>query len=484
MSTSIVWFRTDLRLDDNLSLIAAVRASEQVLPLFVWDPERPTYNSVNRLSFMIESLQALEADLKSRGSRLIVRRGEPASVLLDLASETGATKLFFGRHYEPYEIARDNRVKETMLANGIEVTTQKESILFEAGEILTKEGKPYTVYTPFKNSVWPRLRDIPKPIAIPNHLKPHHTINQIESVDLGGFLPSRSLVAPERQSGGVLEAEKLWQRFRAFGLGGYAEHRDSVGDQNGTSRIAPHLKFGTISIRRVLYESLQLLDASPEMSGAETYIRELLWREFYSNILQAFPHVASGPFQREYAGLKWSNNEEHFTLWCEGRTGVPIVDAAMRELLQTGYMHNRARMIVASFLVKDLQINWQLGELHFMKHLTDGDLAQNNGGWQWTASTGTDAQPYYRIFNPYLQSKKFDADGVYIRRYVAELRPLPSSLIHEPHLMTPFEQAEHGITIGEDYPLPIVDHYLAREKTKAMYDAVRKLRYSGDRKER
>jgi deoxyribodipyrimidine photo-lyase len=230
--------------------------------------------------------------------------------------------------------------------------------------------------------------------------------------------------------------------------------------------MSAHIKFGSISIRRI-YHDLSSRESS------DVFLNEILWREFYSNILQSFPLVANSAFQKHFAALEWSNDEVAFERWQAGLTGFPVVDAAMRELLETGHMHNRARMIVASFLTKDLRINWQWGEQHFMEHLTDGDLAQNNGGWQWAASTGTDAQPYYRIFNPYLQSKKFDANGDYIRRFVPELENLPANLIHEPNLLTEEQQRTYGISLDLDYPRPIVDHATAREKAKEMYASAR-----------
>ncbi len=275
------------------------------------------------------------------------------------------------------------------------------------------------------------------------------------------------------QIGGSIEAQKSWGSFKELGIKNYKANRDGLALSGGTSKLSPHLRFGTISIRKLAREALLLSQDVDYSEGANTYLSELLWREFYYNILMSFPEVEYSAFQKKYDGIRWQQNDIFLEAWKSGKTGVPIIDAAMRELIETGWMHNRARMIVASFLTKDLLISWQEGELHFMRWLTDGDIAQNNGGWQWSASTGTDAQPYYRIFNPYLQAKRFDPDREYIKRYVPELKNLPIKFLHEPHLMTPLDQANYSCVLGEDYPFPIVDHYVQRDKAKAMFEALK-----------
>jgi len=471
MSISIVWFRTDLRVEDNLSLSKAAENSA-VIPLFVWDPERPTYNASNRLAFLIESIEDLAKQIEVCGSQLILRVGKPEEVLVDLVKETGASSVYFGRHYEPYEIARDVRVVEALEKILVSVVTQKENVLFESNEIQTQAGKPFTVFTPFKKKALVKLTS-----ALPYH----RTNREFTSYSRLSDLRSDSLpislreleTSPKRQPGGSERANFLWNNFSNHSLIGYKQRRDHLGDEEGTSRLSPHLKFGTISIRAIVRELIEIIASEDDRKeGAETFLSELLWREFYSTILQSFPQVVHGAFQERFNKLEWQGSEEHFERWKEGKTGFPIVDAAMRQLQETGWMHNRARMIVASFLVKDLLIDWRKGERHFMEMLTDGDLAQNNGGWQWSASTGTDAQPYYRIFNPYLQSKKFDPKGIYIKRYLPGLSTLPAELIHAPHLLSEMEQHSYSVVLGVDYPKPVVDHSEQRMKAIAMFKAV------------
>jgi deoxyribodipyrimidine photo-lyase len=465
MNTSIVWYRTDLRVEDHRSMMQAVLRSDFVLPVFIYDQSHSSLNSANRLQFMIECIEDLRDELHDRGSRLIIRKGDPAVVLAALARQTGSSAVYWGRHYEPREVESDAKVKAALEANGIQCITQKENVLFESSEIRTADDRPYTVFTPYRKKALTRLDLIPKPAAAPRDLKTPSFISSLQSEPIDQFKPEPNRLASGRQLGGSKKANHLWQDFLKNGISVYSEKRDQL-SASGTSRMSAHIKFGSISIRRI-YHDLSSRESS------DVFLNEILWREFYSNILQSFPLVANSAFQKHFAALEWSNDEVAFERWQAGLTGFPVVDAAMRELLETGHMHNRARMIVASFLTKDLRINWQWGEQHFMEHLTDGDLAQNNGGWQWAASTGTDAQPYYRIFNPYLQSKKFDANGDYIRRFVPELENLPANLIHEPNLLTEEQQRTYGISLDLDYPRPIVDHATAREKAKEMYASAR-----------
>lgn len=474
--TSIVWLRRNLRLDDNRTIALALAESDEVIFVHLWDAERPTFGSTNRLAFLIESLNDLELQCSDVGTRLIIRSGTTNETLATLIKETNATHVYYDNNYEAYERVRDEKAFSTARKLGVVCIGVKDNVLFEKGEVVTGEGKPYTVYTPFKKNVWQRLDEATALVKPPSSYKPYSNINLLTSYSLPSVdkLPKGNLSPKRLQIGGSKVARELWGLWKKTNLGEYKEKRDELSLAQGTSKLSAHLKFGTISVRRLIGESFAIAATNPDAKfGAETYISELLWREFYYGILQSFPRVESEAFQKRYSLIKWEENQSHLRSWKEGKTGVPVVDAAMRELLETGYMHNRARMIVASFLTKDLLINWQHGEIHFMEYLTDGDIAQNNGGWQWSASTGTDAQPYYRIFNPYLQSKKFDPDGEYIKRFVPELQNIPSKWIHEPHLLSPIELASYGVELGKDYPFPIVDHYLQREKAKQMFLVVK-----------
>lgn len=476
---SIVWLRRNLRLDDNRTIARALAESDEVILAHLWDAERPTFGSTNRLAFLVESLRDLESQCNDAGTRLIIRSGKTNESLVKLIKETNAVHVYYDNNYEAYERVRDEKTFSEVSKLGVACIGVKDNVLFEKGEVVTGEGKPYTVYTPFKKNVWQRLDEATTILKAPSSYKPQSKIGSLPSYSLPSIdkLPSADLSANRLQIGGSTVALELWDKWKKTSLGEYKEKRDELSRAHGTSKLSAHLKFGTISVRRLIQESLGIAEKNPDAKlGADTYISELLWREFYYNILQSFPNVESEAFQKRYSLIKWEENKSHLQAWKEGKTGVPVVDAAMRELLETGYMHNRARMVVASFLTKDLLINWQHGELHFMKYLTDGDIAQNNGGWQWSASTGTDAQPYYRIFNPYLQSKKFDPDGEYIKRFVPELKNIPQKWVHEPHLLSPLELASYGVELGKDYPLPIVDHYVQREKAKKMFEAVKDLR--------
>ncbi|MCS7080405.1 MAG: DNA photolyase family protein [Chloracidobacterium sp.] len=458
----IHWFRRDLRLDDNTALLAAYAATDAVVPVFIFDDailRRPD-TGANRVAFLLDSLRALDADLRARGGRLIIRRGRPEDELARLVVETGAVAVYFNQDVEPFALARDARVK-ARLAGLCAVEGFEDGGLTAPNAIKTKAGAPYTVFTPYKNAVLNQT--IPRPRPAPAILK--------TPADIGG-LPLPTLVelgfttTVTLPPGGEGAAQTRLREFIHTSLHRYAAERDQLA-ANGTSGLSPYLRFGCLSPRRAYWAAR---DAFPQgAAGAEVWIAELIWRDFYRQILFHFPYVETGAFKRDYGELDWENNEEWFDRWRTGRTGFPIVDAAMRQLLTTGWMHNRARMIVASFLTKDLLIDWRWGECHFMQHLVDGDLAANNGGWQWAASTGTDAQPYFRIFNPTAQGKKFDPTGAYIRRYVPELRTVPDRWIHEPSRMPPDVQRAFRCVIGDDYPAPIVDHSRQRAKALALY---------------
>lgn len=465
--TSLVWLRRNLRLDDNATLAAACRLSDHVIPVHLWDSERPTYDGANRYEFLIESLNDLRQSFEQIGSRLIIRKGKTSETIQDLINETNAVKIFADENYEPYERKRDEQIRQVLREKGVEFITCTDNVLFSPDDIRSGSNSIYTVYTPFKRSLLAKIHSL-QCSPQPNELKTPRII-----YDLHSYIPTevparlRQYLSPKRTVfGGESNAVKQWALWKQNDIASYSDRRDILADENGTSHLSAHLKFGTISPRRIITDLI-----ANNSVGAQKYIDEILWREFYYHILTHFPSVETTSFQKRFALLEWNTDAETFERWKEGLTGYPIVDAAMRQLRLTGYMHNRARMITASFLTKDLLIKWQQGEMHFMRWLTDGDLAQNNGGWQWAASVGTDAQPYYRIFNPYLQSQKFDPDGEYIRRYVPELRDVPAHYIHAPHTVPPLELSSYGVILGKEYPYPIVDHKVQRERALALFNA-------------
>ncbi len=471
MTTAIWWIRRDLRLTDNQALAAALEQADQVIPTFILDPNLldSEYVGPKRLAFLWGGLRRLEADLQAAGSRLILRRGEPREELRKLLSESGASAIFAEEDVSPYARRRDDTVAESLplqLLGGLTVHPPEA--------VLKADGTPYTVFTPFSKG-W---NSLPQPS--PPHILPAPTSIPTPNSDLSShFIPTN----PALPSGvpfipGEAEAQR---RLVTFTDGAEAAIFRYAGDRNrmdlaGTSGLSPYLRFGMVSARRAVVTALLAIENAPNAEarqGAETWLNELIWREFYLAILYHFPQVRGASFRPEYDQIVWANHQAAFAAWQEGRTGYPVVDAAMRQLQKTGWMHNRARMVVASFLVKDLLIDWRWGERWFMQHLVDGDPAANNGGWQWTAGTGTDAAPYFRIFNPILQSQKYDPDGAYVRRWVPELADVPPKFIHAPWEMPADVQKQAGCQIGRDYPEPIIDHKQARERTLEAYGQVK-----------
>lgn len=474
MTTAIAWLRRDLRLTDNAALSAALSCAEHVVVAFVLDPtllER--YAGSPRVPFLLAGLCQLDADLRARGSRLIVRRGNPPQEIASLVAESGASLVFAEEDYEPYARQRDAAV-----AAHAPLQCVGGPIARLPGTVLKSDGDPYVVFAPFSRK-WksfppPRVSEL---TSAPERISAPPALAGLP-VPEGSPLPS-SVPFPA----GEAEAQR---RLRAFVDGNdppiysYGTARDRM-DLDGTSQLSPYLRFGMISARQAITAAYKAVDRAPDQGsrrGAETWLDELVWREFYMSILYYFPEVLEVSFRQNLRAMTWRDDRQGFRAWCEGRTGYPIVDAAMRQLAQSGWMHNRARMIVASFLVKDLLVDWRWGERFFMQHLLDGDPAANNGGWQWTAGTGTDAAPYFRVFNPVTQSRKHDPDGEYIRRWVPELANVPGAQVHEPWTLDVRRQREYRCVLGEDYPVRIVDHAEARVRALQAYRSARE-RYRG-----
>ena len=456
--SAIWWIRRDIRLSDNPTLAKALQQGDGVIPLFILDPRLNQKEPSQRHAFLFEGLNVLDEQLKQKGSALVVRSGEPGQVLHDLMLQTGATAIYAEEDFTPYATKRDERIAAALPFVRVHGQTVIHPLLVQKSD-----GKPYTVFTPFSRA-WKALLNqdltsIPTPKQIPSPILPKSdALPQCEGSQL---FPSGERVALQRLS--LFAESAIFQ---------YNEQRNRV-DLDGTSSLSPYLRFGMISLRQAVMAAKQAeLRASQlgvSTQGAATWLNELIWREFYISILFHFPYVSKKAFNPKYQNIQWSNNTAEFEAWKVGRTGMPIVDAAMRQLLATGWMHNRARMIVASFLVKDLLINWQWGERWFFETLLDGDPAANNGGWQWTAGTGTDAAPYFRVFNPILQAQKFDPNGDYVRRWVPELADVPASYLQTPWKMPAEIQQKSGCLIGIDYPDLIVDHDEARKRVLRVY---------------
>jgi deoxyribodipyrimidine photo-lyase len=457
---AVHWFRNDLRLADNTALAEACTA-DVLAPVFVFDdallgsPSR----GAPRVRFLRECVARLARRLEERGSRLFVRRGDPRVALPALVREVRADLVTWNDDVSPFAVRRDAAVRAALEALGARVRTCRDRTLFGAGEVRTREGRPYTVYTPFRRAWWQRFESDPPrdpgPRRLPGAPAGPAAGEIPEAAALGAAGDDTRLPAAGEDA-----ARRRLRRFLARDAAHYAERRDYPA-LDATSRLSPHLRFGTLSARTCLREAREAAaDDRRAARGIAKWLDELVWREFYAAILEAFPRVLRGAFRPQFDALRWEDDERLLHAWCEGRTGYPFVDAAMRQLRATGWMHNRARMVVASFLAKDLLVDWRRGERFFMQRLVDGDPASNDGGWQWAASTGTDAQPWFRIFNPVTQGERFDPDGEYVRRYVPELARLPGAAAHRPW------DAAGG---APDYPPRCVDHAERREQALRRY---------------
>lgn len=465
---ALVWFRRDLRDFDHAALFHALKQARQVVCAFIFDREildTLPDASDRRVAFIHASVGELQQALQARGGGLVVRYGVARDEIVQLAAELRADAVFFNHDDDPAALARDAAAEAALHGRGIAVHHYKDAVIFEREEVLTASRTPFSVFTPYKNA-WLKtltpfyLRAYPVD-AYAGRLAAQSTA--VPSLQEMGFAPARlaALELPAGMAGGARLFGEFLRRIDR-----YQETRDFPAVK-GVSYLSAHLRFGTVSVRQLAAAAWQAGGR-----GAQAWLSELIWRDFYHQILWHRPDVASGhSFKRQYDALPWPNPPGHFAAWCDARTGYPLVDAAMRQLNQTGYMHNRLRMIAASFLTKDLLVDWRLGERYFADRLVDYDLAANSGGWQWAASVGCDAQPWFRIFNPVTQSGKFDPQGRFIRRYLPELAAVPDAFIHAPWTLPAREQARTGVIVGRTYPAPIVDHAAQRVRALALFRA-------------
>lgn len=464
---SLVWFRRDLRDFDHAALYHALKTSSQVFCAFVFDTEILDLlenKQDRRVEFIWESVNELKAALQAKGGDLIVMHGKARELIPTYALQANIHAVFANRDYEPSATARDAEVAAKLAQNNIEFHSFKDQVLFEKDEVLSLSNKPYSVFTPYKNAHLKKLDDFYlKPYSVDRYI---HNLAKIERSELIGLESMgfvRTNLADMRLPTGMSGGAQLFADFEER-MHQYKDARNFPAVK-GVSYLSVHLRFGTVSVRHLARQARNHANA-----GSQTWLNELIWRDFYFQILHHHPQVAAGrAYKAEFESLPFPNDEALFKAWCEGKTGYPLIDAAMRQINSTGFMHNRLRMVVASFLVKDLLIDWRWGERYFAEHLIDFDLSANNGGWQWAASTGCDAQPWFRIFNPIMQSERFDAAGKFIRKYVPELTNCSDKEIHAPWQMSSLMQQSCNVVIGKDYPTPKVDHATQRALALDLY---------------
>lgn len=474
---SIVWFRRDLRSFDHAALYHALKDSEKVFPVFIFDTDildKLPSKKDRRVEFILLSLKELREAFLSQNSDLLILRGSARELIPQIAEKLEVQAVFANQDYEPKAMVRDEAVSKKLKESAVAFHAYKDQVIFEKQEILTAAGTPFKVFTAYKNAWLACVSDFylkaypvkkySASLAAPSDFKTELRDWSLQEL---GF--EKTNLTDLKIQTGMSGAKKLFKDFLSR-IDSYHQRRDFP-SVKGPSYLSVHLRFGTVSIRELAREAEKL---GPASKGVSVWLAELIWRDFYFMILANFPYVEKGCFHREYDAIDFPDDKKKFKAWCEARTGYPIVDAAMRQLNQTGYMHNRLRMVTASFLVKDLHVDWRQGEKYFAQHLIDFDLSANNGGWQWSASTGCDAQPYFRIFNPVSQSERFDAEGKFIKRYLPELAGFDAKYIHTPWLASADMQKKAGCVIGMDYPAPIVDHAEARKITLELFNKTRK----------
>lgn len=489
----MVWFRHDLRLADNPALSAACATGQQVVCLYVFDEDTPGNHAMGGASrwWLFHSLRALQSDVRRLGGQLILRRGPCAKMVAETVAQLKCGEVHWNRRYDKAGIAADTEIKSALEADGVRAVSHKANVLFEPWEVKNGSGEPYRVFTPFWRaaralgidtqvlSAPPRLNDG----ARSDGKGPVSSDVSSDLLDDWDLLPSR----PDWSCGfspvwtpGEAGAQRRLQQFLGTGLSGYGHDRD-IPSVEGTSRLSPHLAFGEISPRQIAAQTLAHaaaigedpgMDSSPD-AGVDKFLAEIGWREFSHSLIYHNPDFPTQNFQPKFDHFPWANDDAALTAWQRGQTGYPIVDAGMRQLWATGWMHNRVRMIVGSFLVKHLLLDWCHGERWFWDTLVDADIANNAAGWQWIGGCGADAAPYFRIFNPITQGEKFDPDGIYVRRWVPELKKLSKRFIHKPWTASPVELASAGVTLGRTYPQPIVDHASARARALAAFETLK-----------
>jgi deoxyribodipyrimidine photo-lyase len=471
---NFVWFRNDLRLRYSRVLEAVYKQSLKVIPIYILDTKifHSEETSPFRRTFLIESLVSLKKALQRYNSTLVVLEGSPKHVFCQILTRYKIDNLYYSKDYTNFAKKRDVEVRKLIEENNGKVYAIKNLIVFdEEDNLLNSNNAPFKVFTPFKKAWLQKLESNFQILDFHYHIKEIFVDSSIIDDIFKGFdnlVEIDRLVINQKNDefhGSEDEASKVWNDFKINKIERYHNNRNFL-DFDGTSRLSPHLKFGTISP----YEIVKFCFMNRRNKGIDTFLSEIIWREFYKYINIYFPHVETENFNSQFNNFPWEFDRDKFLAWCNGQTGYPIVDACMRCLNQTGWLHNRGRMIVGSFLCKDMHIHWKEGERHFKKKLIDWDKTSNNGGWQWVAGTGTDASPYFRIFNPILQSKKFDPEGKFIKQFIPELIHVPKEFIHEPDTMPKDLQIKYRCVIGKDYPFPIVNHEIERQKALKLYE--------------
>ena len=472
---AIVWFRQDLRLADNPALADAVASGRAIIPLYILH-ETPDARPLGGASlwWLDKSLTVLGDAIAARGGKLVLRRGDPAHQLREMIAATGASAVYWNRLYDKHAVARDSGIKSDLTADRIEIVSCNGSLLNEPWTVRNGSGEAYRVFTPYWRAARAMVDDVPE-LPAPGRLPPPRIWPESDALAHWSLHPT----TPDWSTGfsdwtpGEAGAATALDRFLTGAISGYGDNRNLPGVE-GTSRLSPHLHFGEIGPRQIwrAVHAATVKGAAPD-SEADKFLSEIGWREFNHHILFHWPDLPRDNFKPAFDQFTWREDEPGFRAWSRGQTGYPIVDAGMRELWTTGFMHNRVRMIVASFLIKDLMIDWRRGEAWFWDTLLDADIAQNAANWQWVAGSGADASPYFRIFNPVTQGQKFDPKGVYVRRWVPELARLPEDVIHAPWTASPLDLRQAGVALGQTYPAPIVDHAKARDRALAAYAAVR-----------